>query len=55
MARHLVRTALSKQAPEAADLYLLLSADGDYGDMNAIVAVSAALWLLLPVAYLLRT
>jgi hypothetical protein len=26
--------ALSKQAPEAADLYLLLSADGDYGDSN---------------------
>jgi hypothetical protein len=26
--------ALSKQAPEAADLYLLLSVDGDYGDMN---------------------
>jgi hypothetical protein len=26
--------ALSKQAPEAADLYLLLSADGDYGDLN---------------------
>jgi hypothetical protein len=25
---------LSKEAPEAADLYLLLSADGDYGDMN---------------------
>jgi hypothetical protein len=26
--------ALSEQAPEAADLYLLLSADGDYGDSN---------------------
>ncbi len=26
--------ALSKQAPEAADLYLLLSADGDYDDTN---------------------
>jgi hypothetical protein len=26
--------ALSKQVPEAADLYLLLSADGDYGDSN---------------------
>jgi hypothetical protein len=26
--------ALSKQAPEAEDLYLLLSADGDYGDLN---------------------
>jgi hypothetical protein len=26
--------ALSKQAPEAADLYLLLSVDGDYDDSN---------------------
>ena len=26
--------ALSKQAPEAADLYLLLSVDGDYGDTS---------------------
>jgi hypothetical protein len=26
--------ALSKQAPEAADLYLLLSVDGDYSDIN---------------------
>ena len=26
--------ALSKQAPEAADLYLLLSVDGDYEDLN---------------------
>jgi hypothetical protein len=26
--------ALSKQAPEAADLYLLLSTDGDYGDLS---------------------